>query len=203
MYTREEWLTDAAVMCLHHINTNTGIYENGVDMPLLAVSCGFPGGRSASGKNAAIGQCWSSQASAAGRTEIFISPTISDPIVVLATLLHEVIHAVVGLECGHKGEFKRVAIACGLEGKMTATVASEALKSVLATWVSHLGEYPHAQLTPSASGIKKQSTRLIKVECPSCGYTVRTTQKWLQVGVPTCVCGTDMIAAGNEESEGE
>lgn len=32
----------------------------------------------------------------------------------------------------------------------------------------------------------KQTTRLLKCECPECGYTVRVTQKWLDVGAPLC-----------------
>lgn len=41
----------------------------------------------------------------------------------------------------------------------------------------------------------KAGTRMLKVECPDCGYTCRTTAKWLAVGVPTCACGTPMEAA--------
>lgn len=33
---------------------------------------------------------------------------------------------------------------------------------------------------------KKQTTRLIKVECPACGYIIRVTRSWLLVGVPYC-----------------
>lgn len=33
------------------------------------------------------------------------------------------------------------------------------------------------------------STRLIKVYCPECGYTMRVTRKWLEAAVPRCpVC---------------
>lgn len=32
----------------------------------------------------------------------------------------------------------------------------------------------------------KQSTRLKKCECSQCGYTVRVTQKWLEIGPPHC-----------------
>lgn len=38
----------------------------------------------------------------------------------------------------------------------------------------------------------KAGTRLLKCECPACGYTVRTTQKWLDVGLPVCPCGEEM-----------
>ena len=35
-------------------------------------------------------------------------------------------------------------------------------------------------------GRKKQSTRMLRCRCMDCGYTLRTTQKWIEVGVPTC-----------------
>jgi len=38
----------------------------------------------------------------------------------------------------------------------------------------------------ASSAPPKQSTRLRKVECTDCGYTVRVTQKWLDVGKPHC-----------------
>lgn len=39
---------------------------------------------------------------------------------------------------------------------------------------------------------KKAGSRLIKCACPSCGYTVRTTQKWIEAGLPICPCGETM-----------
>lgn len=35
---------------------------------------------------------------------------------------------------------------------------------------------------------QKKGSRLIKCECliPGCGYTVRTTKKWLDIAIPTC-----------------
>lgn len=47
---------------------------------------------------------------------------------------------------------------------------------------------------------KKQTTRMLKCECPQCGYTVRTTRKWLDVAVPVCpVHGHEMELEGVEE----
>jgi hypothetical protein len=50
---------------------------------------------------------------------------------------------------------------------------------------------------------KKQGTRLIKCECPECGYIARVTAKWLdEAGAP--ICPTDQISMGGEdEDEGE
>ena len=61
---------------------------------------------------------------------------------------------------------------------MTATVASDARKSDLAGLVSELGPYPHAALTPGDNE-RKQSTRLLKVMCAECDYTVRVTTRAL------------------------
>jgi len=40
-----------------------------------------------------------------------------------------------------------------------------------------------------------QTTRMLKVECPADGYIVRTTQKWIDLGLPTCPCGEEMELA--------
>lgn len=54
---------------------------------------------------------------------------------------------------------------------------------------SRLGDYPHSKLNPAESPIKKQTTRMLKVECPESGYLVRMTRKWLdEVGAPKCPC---------------
>ena len=50
-----------------------------------------------------------------------------------------------------------------------------------------------ARLTPSAT--KKAGTRLLKCECPTCGYVVRTTQKWIDIGLPQCPDGDEMELA--------
>jgi hypothetical protein len=100
-------------------------------------------------------------------------------------------------EAKHGKEFKRLAVAVGLEGKMTATVASESLKQRLNALISEIGAYPHAALNPGLSGVKKQGTRLNKVTCPLCGYTCRVTQKWLdEVGAPFCPCSSEQMIAG-------
>lgn len=39
---------------------------------------------------------------------------------------------------------------------------------------------------PISTRPKKQTARLLKAECAECGYTVRVTAKWLEVGPPHC-----------------
>lgn len=185
--TREGWLT-AAVLALSPL-----FAEQGHIVPAVRVSVGWPGGRGA--KNTVIGQCWASRASADSVPQLFISPVLGDAERVLDVLAHELVHAIDDCTSGHKGPFAKIAKSIGLTGKMTATVAGAELKPKLAAMVEALGEYPHAIITPSLSGVAKQGTRMLKVECPSDGYTLRTTAKWLAMGVPTCPCGTVMVAS--------
>ena len=184
--TREEWL-NAAVVALRPLFDEAGA----ADYPKLRVSCGFPkGGRGA------IGQAWTPEASGDATAEIFISPKLQTlaevgGASVLDVLVHELIHVIVGIDEGHRGQFKTLAQAVGLEGKMTATVASEELVNKLLEMAAPLGPYPHAELTDLKT--TKQGTRMLKVICNGCGFSCRTTKKWLvEVGTPTCACGTVM-----------
>ena len=101
------------------------------------------------------------------------------------TLAHELVHACVGVEAGHGPAFRKVALAVGLEGKMTDTTAGELFKRYAQPILDRLGPYPHKKL--NYSNIKKQNTRMIKATCGECGYAVRLTRKWLDVGgAPIC-----------------
>ncbi|WBQ03828.1 SprT-like domain-containing protein [Kribbella sp. CA-293567] len=186
--TREEWLT-AAIAAVAPL-----FVANGHQLPAVRVSVGFPGGRG--NKTSVIGQCWQPAASADGIGQIFVSPILGDAPTVLSTLVHELVHAVnhANGDSGHGKEFSAIAKPLGLVGKMTATTAGETLAANLAATSTLLGDYPHAALTPALSGVKKQGTRMLKVTCPEDGYQLRTTAKWLAVGVPTCPCGTEMEA---------
>ena len=140
------------------------------------VSCGFPasGGRSGS-KNMTVGTCHNRLSSKANVNEIYISPTQADSLEVLGILAHELIHAIDDCENGHKGLFRTIAVAIGLEGKMTSTHAGKELTAKLEKIVQELGEYPHAEV--STGNKKKQGTRNIKVACSSCEFSYRTSQK--------------------------
>lgn len=153
------------------------------------VSVGFPGGGA---RRSTIGQCWCDSVSASGFTEMFISPVLSTAEEADHVLVHEMVHASVGIKAGHKGPFTKMARGLGLEGKLTATTCGPELREKLDALTSLLGPYPHAGMDPGKSNLKKQSTRMLKLECPGCGYIARTTQKWIEVGIPTCCCGTGM-----------
>lgn len=188
--TREEWLNEAAAeMKAWVLKTSDG--DDYLD-PLISV--GFPKGSRGRSASHAIGQCWDkTQSGDKERAHIFIIPTMTEPVDIMAVLLHELVHASVGTQCGHRGPFKGCAKAVGLEGKMTATVAGDLLKVKLELLARELGEYPHPGLTVPARGSK--GSRLLKVECPICRCIIRMTQKWIDhyYGVaPRCACGVRM-----------
>ena len=78
------------------------------------------------------------------------------------------------------------------EPRRNATVAGPELEARLEKLTKELGPYPHAAMKITTADYKKQSTRLIRVDCPTCGYLVRTTRRWLRTGYPVCPCGTRM-----------
>jgi hypothetical protein len=188
--TREAWLEAAASLYAAELFKPAGF-----KVPAKRkLSVGFPYGKRGGKRQHAIGECWSAECSAGGLYEIFISPEIEDAARASDILIHELVHATVGISAKHGPEFKRCALAVGLDGKMTATVAGEELSKTLKGLLKQLPAYPHKALTPSMrSGPKKQTTRLIKLVCGQCGYTVRTTQKWLDMGTPFCPCGGEII----------
>lgn len=181
---RETWLENASALIAEWAT------ERGVDLPKVPVSVGFPLGRarpSAKGGAHTIGQCHYTATD--GVPQVYISPVLHEGPRVLDVLAHELIHAALP-DAGHRAPFTRAARALDLQGKPSATVAGDEFKEQAAGWMTTLGDYPHAAIDLTA--IKKQTTRMLKVECPCCGYTVRTTQKWLDMGTPACPFSTRM-----------
>ena len=180
--TREQWLEKLAARL-----TSTVFKKAGYEVPKnIRFTCGWPSTGALSAKRKRIGECWDSGASGDKTFEIFISPALDNAMKVAGVLAHEMIHATVGIEAGHKRPFKSCALAIGLEGKMTATTEGPEFKAAVEPILAKLGKYPHAVLNGS-TGAKKQSTRLIKVQCPECEFNARITRKWLDaVGGPVC-----------------
>lgn len=179
--TREEYLTAAMNKARPHFE------KAGYTIPQnVRVSCGLPSTKAFASTKRAIGEAWASTNTRDKHFEIFISPTIDDPRQVLTTLVHELVHVTVGLKAGHKGQFIECARKVGLLSPWTQSAASDDLADRIGQWISQLGDYPHAALTKMTNGQKKQTTRLIKCNCPECGYTIRTTMKWLLTAEPVC-----------------
>lgn len=196
---REQWLNDLRARLDAAIFTPAG-------HPLpanLRISVGFPSRMALSRTKPRIGECWYCAASADGMYEIFISPTLGDGMIAAATLVHELCHALLPEDVGHKRPFAKLARKMGLEGKPTATIAGAELIARLEPMIADLGDYPHAELHPLVKQ-KKQTTRMRKAICEHCGYTCRVTSKWIAVGTPVCPThGVGMIAEEPEEGEEE
>lgn len=182
---REEWLTRVAAQ---DICPMLGLH-NGAIPTKYRVSVGWPKGSRGGKTSESIGQCWDPKCSSDGHHEVFISPKL-DAFAAIETLVHEMIHVSAGVAAKHRGEFKRLAVAVGLEGKMTATLAGEELGKRIRAWIADMPEYPHGPMDLGGSKEgepgEKKGSRLIKVCCPGCEYTVRMAQKWIDVAVPAC-----------------
>lgn len=63
--------------------------------------------------------------------------------------------------------------------------------AVSADFLQALGEYPDAAL--KLPDLSTQSTRMLKLECPHCGYILRATQRWISKGVPYCYCKPNAV----------
>lgn len=183
--TRERWL-QRAVKTLRPFVLSTGqltLPDN------IHMSVGFPSTRALSRKRPRIGECWRAEASADGFPHVFVTPLMSDGVDVLSCLIHELIHASGVYD--HKAGFHRPAMALGLTGKMTSTVAGPELTERLNAVVAKLGPYPHSLLSAAVRPVKKQTTRLLKAEC-ECGAIIRLSAKVVDdPGLPTCACGGD------------
>ena len=143
------------------------------------VSVGWPKGRRGR-KSKSIGQCWPGSLSKDGSGHIFISPELEGGTRVLAVLLHEVGHDLVGCEHGHKKPFADFAKSVGLVKPWTATTAGEELAKTLALIVEVLGPYPHAALADIGAG-NKQTTRMRLYQCPVCEQKVRAATDTLSI----------------------
>jgi hypothetical protein len=178
--TREAWL-------LFAVDAVAPIFkEKGFQVPRVRVSCAIP---STSVRGSAVGQCWGRGMSEDGVNEIFISPVYASSVDVLDTLVHELVHAVDDCEHRHGPEFKKIALAVGLQGKMREASAGPELKARLTHLAQGLeqtwGPYPHAKLRVMRSifPAPKLSPR---AACPVCGFRVSVLMKYIDVGPPIC-----------------
>lgn len=181
--SREDWLRKAMGVYFERV-----FKQHGYKLPQVRISVGLPYGR---GGKKAIGQHWSPKASIDNKGSIFISPTIDGSVEVLATLAHELVHAAIGNEKGHGPEFKECAVKIGLEGKMRATVASAKLQETLKDLIKRIGKYPHRRLNLEMHPIKKQTTRMIKMECVNCEYIARASRKVIEAHGPAICPGCE------------
>lgn len=192
--TREEWLGVAAQEIAPHFEAH------GFRLPAkLRFSCSWPAGSRGSKK--VLGQCVAPEASQDGSTEVYVVPTVAEPKLALGILIHELVHAAVGVRHGHKKPFAAACTKLGLTGKPAQALPGPALDGEVNRVLAAVGAYPHAAVNLDAR--KKQSTRMLKAVCPETGYTVRLTKKWAAMGMPVSPAGCEMVLASDDDGEGE
>lgn len=196
--TREQWLNAAAAKLSKQFFAKS---QHPIKRK-IRVSCGF-----AYKSPKAIGQCFDPVVSGDKTTEIFICPTQSEPVRVLDILLHELIHAAVGVEEGHKGNFRKMALDFGLRGRMTATYAEEdsELHAKLTKVAASLGPYPHSAMSKKG-GTKRATPKREHVSLKSITpgyekYRIGMLKSLLEeYGAPTDPEGNPMVPSkGGEE----
>ena len=178
--TREAWLL-LAVDRLRPL-----FQEKGYTVPTVRVSCGIP---STSRRGSAVGQCWPSSATEDGANEIYISPVYANPVDILDTLVHELVHAVDDCKHRHGKEYKEIALKVGLQGKMREASAGPLLRERLALiaveLTAQVGAYPHVVMqVPRAMHAAGRPAP--KAACPQCGFRVSMLMKHLDLGPPIC-----------------
>jgi len=152
---RELWLNEAKIEI-----QNLYFQRNRRKLPpRIQIAVGWCKGKRA------IGQCWDHKCTKGGTYQIFICPTQSDPIEILGILLHELIHACVGLKEKHGGRFASVARAVGLKGQLTCTTVGQGteLHQNLRAITEKLGEYPHDPITLEPRAAKSYPAKLALV----------------------------------------
>jgi predicted Zn-ribbon and HTH transcriptional regulator len=174
--TRELWLQNA-------VDLVSPIFKNkGYTIPKVQVSCGFP---STGNKSKHVGQCWGKSSTNDGTNQLFISPVLDEPVQVLDTLVHELVHAVDDCLHHHGPEFKKIATDVGLQGLMREASAGPWLLEQLTAISRQLGKYPHSKINLAHSSSKKTGPRP-RAKCKKCGYEVTPLKKWLHMGPPLC-----------------
>ena len=174
--TRELWLQNA-------VDLVSPIFKNkGYTIPKVQVSCGFP---STGNKSKHVGQCWGRSSTNDGTNQLFISPVLDEPVQVLDTLVHELVHAVDDCAHHHGPEFKKIATDVGLQGLMREASAGPWLQEQLTGIARQLGKYPHSKINLAHSSSKKTGPRP-RAKCKKCGYEVTPLKKWLYMGPPLC-----------------
>lgn len=197
---REAWL-QAAVQAVR-----PWFQGHNFTIPEVAVSVGWPSSGGLGTAKRTIGQCWYGEMTGNNVPQLFISPLLDkpeEPMGVLPTLIHELVHVVAGSEAKHGPKFAKIATQLGLEGKPTSTHAGEELIERIKLIMPVLGPFPHSKIVPNKDR-KKQTTRMKKCECADCGYVARTVRKWIDLyGAPFCPCNKKQMNIELTEDEGD
>jgi hypothetical protein len=217
---REGWLTAFANEVAPIIQSRAGLK---VPMDRIRLSCSFPRTRATPNRKGGYttGVCMHGATHKSGIHELFINPLKANVLPIHPDapddkrdqgvgdiVIHEMLHACFDEKTGHKAKFAKAAKAMGLTGKPTSTTAGPEAQKIIKAIVEKIGDYPHEALEGTWG--KKQTTRLLKVQCLDCGYvneagngyTARITMTWIEnAGLPTCPCGAVMTLVDADDDE--
>lgn len=166
-------------------------------VPPVRVSVGFPAGGIRSNVEA---QTFPRKMSLDGINEIFIRPTVHDAQNAIELLMVELVRAAYDGR-GDTGKrvnasLEKVGFNVSSLGKLTAYVPSPALRMEIKGLADSLGAYPREEgLNIVLLQAKKQTTRMVRIECTSCGYTFRTSDRWIrsiEIQCPDKSCGGEV-----------
>src|SRR5580765_1891254 len=142
VYTREDWIRDVIE------RLRPDFLACGESLPTtIRVGVGFT---SKGARSKAIGQCWYPDAVADGHHEIIVVPTLADGVRVVGIIAHELVHVALGPEAKHGSDFRKLAVAIGLDGKMTATVAGPTMAARAVAIVKEIGDFPNPGIDTGA-----------------------------------------------------
>ncbi len=195
-HTREEWLQVASQLLRKKLEEHGNLPDK------LHILTSWP-----YGTKKAIGQCYSKSWTKDESTYIAISPKLNndDIIELLGVLIHELIHAMVGVEKNHGKAFKKVAIKVGLQGSMRATEVGDVLRKDLEGFALKLGTYPHQEMqpppAPERKPAKKQIIKFVSPTEPSYSCWVTPAQAAIY-GPPICPISKQLMVKPEDNDEG-
>jgi hypothetical protein len=168
---REEWLKELANRAIpviaHHV-------EYTEEETAVKLSCGFPAKQGK--RNPVHASLVPPTNSADFYAEIFVTPELSAKREVARAVLPLLVAVVTGdyrQHTAYRNAIRRLGLNAG------------ELPSWAKPIVDELPAYPHASLT--LPEVKKQTTRLLKVECVPCNYIARVSRATLdRLGTPVC-----------------
>lgn len=185
MENREGWLTEVA--------RRMEPLFSGWALAPYRITCGWPcRGGLAVGKRV-LGECHALEASGGKVHEIFISPTMDDPVQVAGVSCHELAHVAAGVKAGHGPRFVKVCRHVGLNrDRPTSAAPDDRLTETIMRIVEAVGPYPHIAVSPVLK--RSKSTTQVSLRCPSCACTVRISPSWVKrSGRPVCGCGVPFV----------
>lgn len=195
--TREQWLR----ACVDLVNEK--VYGGDMDIVKYQISSALLGGKQLGntimpfdGEDVGLDDFFP--------PTIHIDEKIQDPVTIVATVAHEMIHAFKDIH-KHGKQFGAVAGPAGFEKPYVTLHLGEDLSMKCHEIADELGVFPGQAVKPHKKE-KKPKTFSGVIFCPECGYELRVKEKaFKQHGLPVCPCGCKMAldCTENEETSNE